>query len=127
MLGGNKSLLFNGEYLIQVAGPVRLVLFYDTGQVRDEGQNFRMSEFVASDGAEVRFFHAGAERAVPPDFHRNINYDGIFNNNLKPEKKKSGSPWVRLLFFIIYINFSQTPQDKHTTQPTTIVRWFHLR
>ena len=40
MLGGNKSLLFNAEYLITIAGPVRLVLFYDAGQVRDFGQSF---------------------------------------------------------------------------------------
>ncbi|MBY0494414.1 MAG: outer membrane protein assembly factor BamA [Cyanobacteria bacterium] len=46
LLGGNKSLLFNGEYLINVAGPVRLVLFYDTGQVRDIGQGFAWKEAV---------------------------------------------------------------------------------
>ena len=40
VLGGNKSLLFNAEYLINIAGPVRLVLFADAGQVRDSGQNF---------------------------------------------------------------------------------------
>jgi outer membrane protein insertion porin family len=40
VLGGNKSLLFNAEYLITIAGPVRLVLFADAGQVRDEGQHF---------------------------------------------------------------------------------------
>jgi outer membrane protein insertion porin family len=33
VIGGNKSLLFNFEYLIAIAGPVRLVLFYDAGQV----------------------------------------------------------------------------------------------
>jgi outer membrane protein insertion porin family len=33
VIGGNKSLLFNFEYLISIAGPVRLVLFYDAGQV----------------------------------------------------------------------------------------------
>ena len=33
VIGGNKSLLFNFEYLIGIAGPVRLVLFYDAGQV----------------------------------------------------------------------------------------------
>ncbi len=33
VLGGNKSLLFNAEYLISIAGPVRLILFYDAGQV----------------------------------------------------------------------------------------------
>ena len=46
VLGGNKSVLFNAEYLIQVAGPVRLVLFYDTGQVRDIGQKFAMQEDI---------------------------------------------------------------------------------
>ncbi len=56
VIGGNKLLLFNAEYLIQVAGPVRLVLFYDAGQVRDFGQKFSMSEFRTSTGAEVRFF-----------------------------------------------------------------------
>ena len=33
VIGGNKSLLFNFEYLISIAGPVRLVLFFDAGQV----------------------------------------------------------------------------------------------
>jgi outer membrane protein insertion porin family len=44
VLGGNKSLLFNAEYLITIAGPVRLVLFYDAGQVRDIGQKFALKE-----------------------------------------------------------------------------------
>ena len=44
VLGGNKSLLLNGEYIITVAGPVRLVLFYDAGQVRDFGQKFGLKE-----------------------------------------------------------------------------------
>ena len=39
VLGGNKSLLFNVEYLISIMGPVRLVLFYDAGQVRARGEN----------------------------------------------------------------------------------------
>jgi outer membrane protein insertion porin family len=46
VLGGNKSLLFNAEYLIQIAGPVRLVLFYDAGQVRDRGESFGLWEDV---------------------------------------------------------------------------------
>jgi outer membrane protein insertion porin family len=87
VLGGNKSFLFNGEYLIQVAGPVRLVLFYDAGQVRDEGQKFRMSEFVASTGAEVRFFMPVLNVPFRLIFARNINHEGILNNNLEPEKK----------------------------------------
>ncbi|HEX5473129.1 MAG TPA: BamA/TamA family outer membrane protein [Vicinamibacterales bacterium] len=44
--GGNKSLLFNAEYLINIAGPVRLVLFYDAGQVQDIGHGFSWKEPV---------------------------------------------------------------------------------
>jgi outer membrane protein insertion porin family len=44
VLGGNKSLLFNAEYNITIAGPVRLILFYDAGQVRIRGQSFSIWE-----------------------------------------------------------------------------------
>jgi outer membrane protein insertion porin family len=44
VLGGNKSLLFNAEYLISIASQVRIVLFYDAGQVRDVGQSFAFKE-----------------------------------------------------------------------------------
>jgi outer membrane protein insertion porin family len=56
VIGGNKSLLFNVEYLISIADPVRLVLFYDTGQVADFGQDFGADLFRTSTGVEVRFF-----------------------------------------------------------------------
>ncbi len=46
VLGGNKTLLFNAEYLIQIAGPVRLVLFADTGQVRSIGESFAWKEDI---------------------------------------------------------------------------------
>ena len=46
VLGGNKSVLVNAEYLIQLVGPVRLVLFYDTGQVRDIGGKFGWKEDI---------------------------------------------------------------------------------
>jgi outer membrane protein insertion porin family len=46
VLGGNKTLLFNAEYLITIAGPVRLVLFYDAGQVRNLGESFGWKEDV---------------------------------------------------------------------------------
>jgi outer membrane protein insertion porin family len=44
VIGGNKSILFNAEYLITIAGPVRLVLFADAGQVRNTGENFGWKE-----------------------------------------------------------------------------------
>jgi outer membrane protein insertion porin family len=46
VLGGNKSMLFNGEFLINIAGPVRLVLFFDTGQVREQGEKFGWKEDI---------------------------------------------------------------------------------
>ena len=46
VLGGNKSLLFNGEYLISIVNQVRVVLFYDAGQVRDFGQAFSWKEDI---------------------------------------------------------------------------------
>ena len=46
VLGGNKSLLFNVEYAFTIASMVRLIAFYDAGQVRDFGQPFRMYEDV---------------------------------------------------------------------------------
>ena len=44
VLGGNKSLLFNAEYLIRIADPVRLIAFYDAGQVREQGEPFSLKE-----------------------------------------------------------------------------------
>ena len=46
VLGGNKSLLFNAEYMISIASQVRFVLFYDAGQVRDVGKSFAWKEDV---------------------------------------------------------------------------------
>jgi outer membrane protein insertion porin family len=48
VIGGNKSLLFNAEYLISIAGPVRLVLFADAGQVRARGVNFSWTQPLTS-------------------------------------------------------------------------------
>lgn len=60
VLGGNKSLLFNAEYLISIAGPVRLVLFADAGQVRDLGDSFGWKEDI------FEFVSPGAPLLVDP-------------------------------------------------------------
>jgi outer membrane protein assembly factor BamA len=44
VLGGNKSMLLNLEQTITIAGPVRLILFYDAGQVQDVGNPFAWKE-----------------------------------------------------------------------------------
>ncbi len=46
--GGNKSLTFNAEYYINLFGPLRLVGFYDAGQVRDVGEKFGLREDVVA-------------------------------------------------------------------------------
>jgi outer membrane protein insertion porin family len=44
VLGGNKSLLFNAEYMFSIVSQVRLIFFYDAGQVRNDGQSFSWKE-----------------------------------------------------------------------------------
>ncbi len=87
VIGGNKSLLFNAEYLISIAGPVRLVLFYDAGQALDKGQNFALDEFKTSTGAEIRFFMPVLNVPFRLIFAYNPQRDGVLDNNLQPAKK----------------------------------------
>ena len=54
-LGGNKFVLFNGEYYFDVGGPLRLLLFFDAGQAYLEGQNIDLSQLRTSTGVELRF------------------------------------------------------------------------
>ena len=44
VLGGNKDLLFNIEQNINIMSQLRVILFYDAGQVRDVGQHFAARE-----------------------------------------------------------------------------------
>ena len=88
VLGGNKSLLFNIEELIGIAGPVRLVLFYDAGQVQSgpvllgpwrvhaarrvlrehpcARQELQPAGLQDVHRRRDPVLHAGVERAVPP-------------------------------------------------------------
>jgi outer membrane protein insertion porin family len=54
-LGGNKFMLFNAEYYLDLFGPVRLVLFHDAGQAFKEGDRFNLYDLRTSSGTEVRF------------------------------------------------------------------------
>jgi outer membrane protein insertion porin family len=87
VIGGDKSLLFNAEYLITIAGPVRLVLFYDAGQVRDFGQSYRLDQFKTSTGAEVRFFMPVLNVPFRLIFAANPQRKDVFNNDLTPAKE----------------------------------------
>jgi outer membrane protein insertion porin family len=55
-IGGNKFALFNAEYYIDVAGPVRLLLFHDAGQAFSETERVNLRTLRTSSGAEARIF-----------------------------------------------------------------------
>jgi outer membrane protein insertion porin family len=98
VIGGNKSLLFNAEYLIAVGGPVRLILFYDAGQVQDNGQRFIFGGrteadgtyrpgFITSTGAEIRFFMPVLNVPFRLIFASNPQRNGVLNYSTgQPEK-----------------------------------------
>ena len=92
VLGGNKSMLFNAEYLISIAGPVRLVLFYDTGQVREIGQRFALKEDIfetVDPSAPALFDPFTSTRLVdpkaPPTFQRAIGETSAFKTSTGAE------------------------------------------
>jgi outer membrane protein insertion porin family len=108
VVGGNKSLLFNAEYLIKIAGPVRLILFYDAGQVKDtcgrvvstpatqtplitpgsSSCRFGMRDFITSTGAEIRFQMPVLNVPFRLIFAENPQRQGVLNSTtLQPEKK----------------------------------------
>ncbi|HEY3045523.1 MAG TPA: BamA/TamA family outer membrane protein [Vicinamibacterales bacterium] len=108
VLGGNKSLLFNVEEMIGIAGPVRLILFYDAGQVQagpelqgpgafvpdggsllttvKPGLNFNWKDFKTSTGAEIRFFMPVLNVPFRLIFAFNPQRRGVLDNNFQLQK-----------------------------------------
>ena len=86
VIGGNTSLLFNAEYLIQIAGPVRLVFFYDAGEVLLKSQNPSFSGFKTSTGAEIRFFMPVLNVPFRLIAAWNPQRAGVLDNQLQPQK-----------------------------------------
>ena len=86
VLGGNKSLLFNAEYMFSVASQVRLIAFYDAAQVVGDRQNFALRHFRTSTGAEVRFFMPILGVPFRLIFAVNPQREGVLDNRLRPAK-----------------------------------------
>jgi outer membrane protein insertion porin family len=108
VLGGNKSLLFNVEEQITIAGPVRLIAFYDAGQVQTgpvlqgpaayvpdggslatvvlPGQDFNWRDFKTSTGLEIRFFMPVLNVPFRLIFAYNPQRGGVLDNTLLPQK-----------------------------------------
>jgi outer membrane protein insertion porin family len=53
-LGGNKFLLFNAEYYLDLFGPVRLLAYHDAGQAFAESERFNLRNLRTSSGGELR-------------------------------------------------------------------------
>jgi outer membrane protein insertion porin family len=105
VLGGDKSLLFNAEEQITIAGPVRAILFYDAGQVQAgpttqvtpfvpvdrpnvvsvPAQNFRWQDFKTSTGLEIRFFMPVLNVPFRLIFAYNPQRSGVLDNTLRPQ------------------------------------------
>ena len=86
VIGGNKSLLFNAEYIFAVANPVRLLFFYDTGQVADFGQRFSTDRFYTSTGVELRFFMPVLNVPFRLIYAWNPQREGILNDRFQPQE-----------------------------------------
>jgi outer membrane protein insertion porin family len=107
VIGGNKSLLFNVEEMISIAGPVRAILFYDAGQVQPgverigpaiftpdgnffgtkltPGKNFTLKDFKTSTGVEIRFFMPVLNVPFRLIFAYNPQRSGVLDNTLQPQ------------------------------------------
>jgi outer membrane protein insertion porin family len=86
VLGGNKSLLFNAEYMVSIVSQVRLIFFYDAGQVAEERDSFALDKFRTSTGAEVRFFMPVLNVPFRLIFAANPQREGVRDNSLRPAK-----------------------------------------
>ena len=84
LLGGDKYMVLNLEAVYYVAGPLKLVLFFDAGNAWLESQSFNPFKMRASAGAELRMFL--------PIFQAPLRF--IYGINLDPKviKGANGNP-----------------------------------
>ncbi len=87
LLGGDKYLVVNLEAVYYVAGPLKLVLFFDAGNAWLEGQSLNPLKMRASAGAELRMFL--------PIFQAPLRF--IYGINLDPKviKGQNGTPLLQ--------------------------------
>jgi len=86
VLGGNKSLVFNAEYMFSIVPQVRLIAFYDAAQVLSERQSLALRHFRTSTGAEIRFFMPVLNVPFRLIFAMNPQREGVLDNQLRPAK-----------------------------------------
>ncbi len=55
-IGGEKSIVFNAEYVMPVGGPLYAVLFYDVGNAYSSDQKISLNDMYSSAGLEMRIY-----------------------------------------------------------------------
>ncbi len=84
LLGGDRFLVFNLEYVYQLAGPLKIAAFFDAGNTWIEGQSMNILKMRASTGLEMRIFL--------PIFQAPLRF--IYGINLDPKTilDRTGAP-----------------------------------
>lgn len=54
--GGDKSLVFNAEYIVPISGPLYTILFMDAGNAIPQSESFNIKNMYTSAGIELRIF-----------------------------------------------------------------------
>ena len=88
VMGGNKSLLFNIEYQFLLNDMMRLVTFYDAGQVQHWGREFMMKDFKTSTGLELRFFMPMLNVPFRLIYYWNPQREGVYNDRLYQQEDR---------------------------------------
>jgi outer membrane protein insertion porin family len=100
VLGGNKSLLFNVEQNFNIMSQFRIIVFFDAGQVRDEGDPFSWTETIRERVIlPVTFFDPFVNPAVL------FSGDALFENRRVSAFKTSTGVEARLFMPVINVPF----------------------
>jgi outer membrane protein insertion porin family len=78
LLGGDRFLVFNAEYVYALAGPLKLAIFFDAGNAWLEGQSPTLGSMRTSTGVEMRI--------LLPIFQAPLRF--IYGINLSPKAIK---------------------------------------
>ena len=81
LLGGNRFLVFNFEYVYALAGPLKIATFFDAGNAWLEGQTVNPLKMRTSAGLEMRVFL--------PIFQAPLRF--IYGINLNPKDLKDAA------------------------------------
>ena len=86
VIGGNKSLLANAEYIFMIANPVRILFFYDAGQVANFGQRLSNDLWKTSTGVELRFFMPVLNIPFRLIYAWNPQREGVLNDRFQKQE-----------------------------------------